>query len=73
MGKNGAYTIRLTPHSLCSILHTEEIYERCEYMIPYIQPVLYLDPQASEPRGCDRCCGECRASCALGPDREDKL
>ena len=39
-------------------------------MIPCILPILYPDPQASEPRLCDLCCGECRYSCALGPDRE---
>lgn len=29
-------------------------------MIPFIEPVLYIDPQAQKPSGfCEKCGGEC--------------
>lgn len=42
-------------------------------MIPYIQPVLYWDPQAAKPACfCLRCGGECYHPAKLCPDCEEK-
>ncbi len=43
-------------------------------MIPYIQPVLYWDPQTAKPAGfCIRCGGECYHPSELCTDCEAKL
>ena len=43
-------------------------------MIPFIEPVLYIDPQAARTVCfCRRCGGECYHPAALCPDCEETL